>query len=108
MIANDKNVVFARADDYVSRTMVGVRWSLDSAFTIHLTPYRESFHRYKAILICQHYVTVVNKYGMSVIEVRTMCLQMRITIQEKNVLKKVVINSMLYIRESKESLISVT
>lgn len=53
-------------------------------------------------------MAIANRYRMQVVEVGTVHLQINITIQNKKVLiKNVVLNDVLYVPESKESLFSV-
>lgn len=107
MIVNEQGVWSTHADDCAARTTVKKQWNLDSAGTIHLSPYRESFNKYKVILIGQRHVTVANGYRMSVIRVGPVHLQMSMMNQGNKVLvKNVVLNVVLHTPKSKESLIS--
>lgn len=61
-IVNDEGAWSALADDdCVACMIVKLRWSINSAFTIHLTPYCESFNKYQGIPIAQRRVAIVNE-----------------------------------------------
>lgn len=69
----------------------------------------KSFNLYKAIRIDYCHETIGNQYKMPLVEVRTVCLLIDITIPnpERKVLKSIVFNDILHAQECKEPLISV-
>lgn len=63
-VDNDECLWSACTDNRCAACMRRVRWNLVLVCTIHLTPHREFFDKYKHILIGQRYVTIGNGYWM--------------------------------------------